>query len=100
MKKSAQDKEIEKLKMQVDKLKKEKVSLQRDKRNLMGRLSTAQSRNDKYRSALKKKEEPNVGLDQKTFEQMMNLLDDIITPVWWSHWVWLSMRVCLLAHAR
>ena len=55
MKKSAQDKEIEKLKMQVDKLKKEKVSLQRDKRNLMGRLSTAQSRNAKYRSALKKK---------------------------------------------
>ena len=36
MKKSAQDKEIEKLKMQVDKLKKEKVSLQRAKRNLMG----------------------------------------------------------------
>ena len=55
MKKSAQDKEIEKLKMQVDKLKKEKVSLQRDKRNLMGRLSTAQSRNAKYRSELKKK---------------------------------------------
>lgn len=81
MKKSAQDREIEKLKMQVDKLKKEKVSLQRDKRNLMGRLSTAQSRNAKYRSALKKKEKPNVGLDQKTFEQMMNLLDDIITPV-------------------
>ena len=81
MKKSAQDKEIEKLKMQVDKLKKEKVSLQRDKRNLMGRLSTAQSRNAKYRSALKKNEKPNVGLDQKTFEQMMNLLDDIITPV-------------------
>lgn len=42
--------------MQVDKLKKEKVSLQRDKRNLMGRLSTAQSRNAKYRSALKKRE--------------------------------------------
>ena len=55
MKKSAQNKEIEKLKMQVDKLKKEKVSLQRDKRNLMGRLSTTQSRNAKYRSALKKK---------------------------------------------
>lgn len=52
MKKSAQDKEIEKLKIQVDKLKKEKVSLQTDKRNLMGRLSTAQSRNAKYRSAL------------------------------------------------
>lgn len=67
--------------MQVDKLKKEKVSLQRDKRNLMGRLSTAHSRNAKYRSALLKKEKPNVGLDQKTFEQMMNLLDDIITPV-------------------
>ena len=43
MKKSAQDREIEKLKKQVEKLKKEKESLQRDKRNLKGRLSTAQS---------------------------------------------------------
>ena len=41
MKKSAQDREIEKLKKQVEKLKKEKESLQRDKRNLKGRLSTA-----------------------------------------------------------
>ena len=36
-------------------LKKEKESLQRDKRNLKGRLSTAQSNNAKYRSVLKKK---------------------------------------------
>ncbi len=55
MKKSAQDREIEKLKKQVEKLKKEKESLQRDKRNLKGRLSTAQSNNAKYRSVLKKK---------------------------------------------
>ena len=48
MKKSAQDREIEKLKKQVEKLKKEKESLQRDKRNLKGRLSTAQSNNAKY----------------------------------------------------
>ena len=61
MKKSAQDREIEKLKKQVEKLKKEKESLQRDKRNLKGRLSTAQSNNAKYRSVLKKKEKPNVG---------------------------------------
>ena len=94
MKKSAQDKEIEKLKMQVDKLKKEKLSLQRDKRNLMGRLSTAQTSAISWEGclppsqgtlntvrSLKKKEKPNVGLDQKTFEQMMNLLDDIITLV-------------------
>lgn len=82
MKKSAQDREIEKLKKQVEKLKKEKESLQRDKRNLKGRLSTAQSNNAKYRSVLKKKKEkPNVGLDKETFERMMNLLDDIITPV-------------------
>ena len=81
MKKSAQDIEIEKLKKQVEKLKKEKESLQRDKRNLKGRLSTAQSKNAKYRSALKKKVKPNVGLDKETFECMMNLLDDIITPV-------------------
>ena len=57
MKKSAQDREIEKLKKQVEKLKKEKESLQRDKRNLKGRLSTAQSNNAKYRSVLKKKRE-------------------------------------------
>ena len=81
MKKSAQDREIEKLKKQVEKLKKEKESLQRDKRNLKGRLSTAQSNNAKYRSVLKKTENPNVGLDKETFERMMNLLDDIITPV-------------------
>ena len=80
MKKSAQDREIEKLKKQVEKLKKEKESLQRDKRNLKGRLSTAQSNNAKYRSVLKKRK-PNVGLDKETFERMMNLLDDIITPV-------------------
>lgn len=56
MKKSAQDIEIEKLKKQVEKFKKAKESLQRDKRNLKGRLSTAQSKNAKYRSALKKRE--------------------------------------------
>ena len=55
MKNSAQDREIEKLKKQVEKLKKEKESLQRDKRNLKGMLSTAQSNNAKYRSALKKR---------------------------------------------
>ena len=81
MKKSAQDKEREKLKMQVDKLKKEKLSLQRDKRNLWeGCLPPSQGTLNTVRS-LKKKEKPNVGLDQKTFEQMMNLLDDIITLV-------------------
>lgn len=81
MTKSAQDREMEKLKKQVEKLKKEKEALQRDKRNLKGRLSTAQSSNAKYRSALKKKEMPNVGLDQEAFERMMSLLDDIITQV-------------------
>ena len=81
MKKSAQDKEIEKLKKQLEKLKQDKESLQKAKRNLKARLSTAQSNNAKYRSALKKKEKPSVGLDKETFERMMNLLDDIITPV-------------------
>ena len=55
MKKSAQDKEVEKLKKQVEKLKDDKASLQRDNRNLKGRLNTAQSQNAKYRAALKKK---------------------------------------------
>ena len=41
MKKSANEKEIEKLKKQVEKLKKEKMDLQREKRNLKDRLSTA-----------------------------------------------------------
>ena len=81
MKKSTQEKEIEKLKKLVEKLKNDKESLQRDNRNLKGRLSTAQSKNVKYRSALKKKEKPSVGLNKETFEQLMNLLDDIITPV-------------------
>ncbi|MES5132563.1 hypothetical protein [Hoylesella timonensis] len=81
MKKSTQEKEIEKLKKLVEKLKNDKESLQRDNRNLKGRLSTAQSNNVKYRSALKKKEKPSVGLNKETFEQLMNLLDDIITPV-------------------
>ncbi len=81
MKKSVQDKEIEKLKKQVEKLKQDKISLQKDKRNLKARLSTAQSKNAKYSSALKKKEKPSVGLDKDTFEQIMSLLDDIITPV-------------------
>ena len=39
MKKSAQDKEVEKLKKQVKKLKDDKASLQRDNRNLKGRLN-------------------------------------------------------------
>ena len=67
MKKSAQDREIEKLKKQVEKLKKEKESLQRDKRNLKGRLSTAQSNNAKYRSVLKKKRETERWIGQGDF---------------------------------
>lgn len=67
MKKSAQDREIEKLKKQVEKLKKEKESLQRDKRNLKGRLSTAQSNNVKYRSVLKKKRETECWIGQGDF---------------------------------
>ncbi len=63
MKKSAQDIEIEKLKKQVEKLQKQKESLQRDKRNLKGRLSTAESNNAKYRSALKNKKKRNRMLD-------------------------------------
>ena len=98
MKESSQNKEVEKLKKQVEKLKADKASLQKLKkqveklkedktslqktiRNLKGRLNTSRSRNAKYRSALKKKEKPSAGLDKEAFEQIMNLLDDIITPV-------------------
>lgn len=80
MKKSANEKEIEKLKKQVEKLKKEKINLQREKRNLKDRLSTAKTSSAKYRSALKK-EKPSAGLDKEIFERMMKLLDDITTQV-------------------
>lgn len=78
MKKSVKDMEPKELQKYVEKLKKENKSLKRDKRNLERRLTTSQNKSNKYRSELKKKEKPNVGLDKETFEQMMSLLDDII----------------------
>lgn len=78
MKKSVKDMEPKELLKYVEKLKKENKSLKRDKRNLERRLTTSQNKSNKYRSELKKKEKPNVGLDKETFEQMMSLLDDII----------------------
>lgn len=78
MKKSVKDMEPEELQKYAEKLKKENKSLKRDKRNLERRLTTSQNKSNKYRSELKKKEKPNVGLDKETYEQMMSLLDDII----------------------
>ena len=78
MKKSTKDTELEKLQKRVEKLVKANKTLKRDKRNLERRLTTSQNKSNKYRSELKKKEMPNVGLDKETFEQMMSLLDDII----------------------
>lgn len=78
MKRSVKDMEPKELQKYVEKLKKENKSLKRDKRNLERRLTTSQNKSNKYRSELKKKEKPNVGLDKETFEQMMSLLDDII----------------------
>ena len=78
MKKSVKDMEPKELQKYAEKLKKENKSLKRDKRNLESRLTTSQNKSNKYRSELKKKEKPNVGLDKETFEQMMSLLDDII----------------------
>lgn len=78
MKKSTKDIEFEKLQKRVEKLVKANKTLKRDKRNLERRLTTSQNKSNKYRSELKKKEKPNVGLDKETFEQMMSLLDDII----------------------
>lgn len=78
MKKSVKDMEPKELQKYVEKLKKENKSLKRDKRNLERRLTTSLNKSNKYRSELKKKEKPNVGLDKETFEQMMSLLDDII----------------------
>lgn len=78
MKKSTKDTELEKLQKRVEKLVKANKSLKKDKRNLKRRLTTSQNKSNKYRSELKKKEKPNVGLDKDSFEQIMSLLDDII----------------------
>lgn len=78
MKKSVKNMESKELQKRVEELVKENKSLKRDKRNLKRRLTTSQSKSNKYRSELKKKEKPNVGLDKEAFEQMMSLLDDII----------------------
>lgn len=78
MKKSVKDMEPEELQKYVEKLKKENKALKRNKRNLERRLTTSQNKSNKYRSELKKKEKPNVGLDKETYEQMMSLLDGII----------------------
>ncbi|MBS6458413.1 MAG: hypothetical protein KH544_10740, partial [Firmicutes bacterium] len=76
--KSTKDTELEKLQKRVEKLVKANKSLKKDKRNLKRRLTTSQNKSNKYRSELKKKEKPNVGLDKESFEQIMSLLDDII----------------------
>lgn len=78
MEKSTKDTEFEKLQKRVEKLVKANKSLKKDKRNLKRRLTTSQNKSNKYRSELKKKEKPNVGLDKESFEQIMSLLDDII----------------------
>ena len=78
MKKSTKDTELEKLQKRVEKLLKANKSLKKDKRNLKRRLTTSQNKSNKYRSELKKKEKPNVGLDKESFEQIMSLLDDIL----------------------
>lgn len=78
MEKSPKDTELEKLQKRVEKLVKANKSLKKDKRNLKRRLTTSQNKSNKYRSELKKKEKPNVGLDKESFEQIMSLLDDII----------------------
>ena len=78
MEKSTKDTELEKLQKRVEKLVKANKSLKKDKRNLKRRLTTSQNKSNKYRSELKKKEKPNVGLDKGSFEQIMSLLDDII----------------------
>ena len=81
MEKSTKDTELEKLQKRVEKLVKANKSLKKDKRNLKRRLTTSQNKSNKYRSELKKKEKPNVGLDKESFEQIMSLLDDIIIQV-------------------
>ena len=78
MEQSTKDTELEKLQKRVEKLVKANKSLKKDKRNLKRRLTTSQNKSNKYRSELKKKEKPNVGLDKESFEQIMSLLDDII----------------------
>ena len=81
MEKSAKNNEIEKLKNQVKKLKEEKKALQNAKKSLVGKLATARAKQDRYHNELKKKGTTRDRLDQETFDLLMNLLDDISTPV-------------------
>ena len=81
MRKSTKNKEIENLKNQVKKLKEEKKVLRHAQKSLEGRLATAKAKQDKYHNELKNKETTKDRLDQKTFDLLMSLLDDISTPV-------------------
>ena len=65
MRKSTKDKEIEKLKNQVKKLKEEKKVFQRAQKSLEGRLATAKAKQDKYHNGLKKKKQRKTDWTQK-----------------------------------
>lgn len=80
MKKSAQDREIEKLKKQVENSRKRK-NLFKETNAISREGCPLLSQTMPSIVLYSKKEKPNVGLDKETFERMMNLLDDIITPV-------------------
>lgn len=81
MKKSAQDREIEKLKKAGGKTQeRERISSKRQTQS-QGKVVHCSVKQCQVSFCTQKKEKPNVGLDKETFERMMNLLDDIITPV-------------------
>lgn len=76
MKKTTEEKKIEQLKKQLEKLKKDKRDLQRESRKLNRELSIIQAMNAKYCPS-QRNDSPKT--KNNVFEQMFDLLDDIVT---------------------
>lgn len=76
MKKTTEEKKIEQLKKQLEKLKKDKRDLQRESRKLNRELSIIQAMNAKYCPDTKNDSHKT---KNDVFEQMFDLLDEILT---------------------
>lgn len=78
MKKTTEEKKIEQLKKKLEKLKKDKRDLQRESRKLNRELSIIQAMNAKYCPS-QKNDSPKAETKNDVFEQMFDLLDEILT---------------------
>lgn len=78
MKKTTEEKKIEQLKKKLEKLKKDKRDLQRESRKLNRELSIIQAMNAKYCPS-QRNDSPKTETNNDVFEQMFDLLDEIVT---------------------